>query len=453
MKGKKIRSRIALLLASFFILINIIGPITVIAASPWSGNTWEGQSWQGNTWEGTPWKGQSWQGNSWEGTAWESDSWTSEPWSNEGGQGGQWTANQWSNDSWQGSQWNNNPWQGSQWNNPNWNPWSNIPGGNGQSWSGSSFSGNGWNNPNWQGNQWNGTYGTGNPWDGNYGTGYPWQYPAGVSGNPWSGSFGPGNPWEISSGSGSSFSGNAFNSNEFTAPFSDVGYYELGKPSTVYEWQKFLGKDMLGGVISVVDSENGFTNGQIGRSLLFSSMKMATKQNNEAVSGAFNLISNGKNLVEGTKRANELMNYLGAERAVRGATEVSRLAGQTAPAFKAVSRLGAAGAAIGTVFSAVDTVQNFSKGDALSGVGSLGDTLMGAGVVALAFPGGQAIGAGLVATGALLSVGAGAVKMWRNREKIISDGKKIINSGAKALDGAKKGLGNMFNKVTSFFGG
>ncbi|WP_088102668.1 hypothetical protein [Halalkalibacter urbisdiaboli] len=415
MKGRQIRSAVALFLATFFIIINFLAPITVIAASPWSGNSWEGQSWQGNSWQGTPWEGHSWTGTPWQGESWSGSQWSSESW-----QGNQWNGNRFSSESWQGNQWNNPNWQGS--------PWMNQPS-LGQSWDGNTFNGNGWDNSFWQGNPWNGNYAQGNPWNQNSGNGTPWQ---GIAGT-----------------------GSAFTANEFTPPFADAGYFELSAPNNLYDWQKFLGKDILTGVISVVDSDN-YTHGQIGRSILYSSMKLVTGQNNDAVKGTFDVISTGKNLAEGTRRANELMNYLKPELLQRGAVfsrSAAEATTQVGTAFKAVSRLGAAGAAIGTVFSAVDTINNFREGKTLETIGSFGDTLMGAGTVALAIPGGQAIGAGLVATGALLSAGAGAVKLWRNRKKIINDGKKIINSAVKTYDTVRKGVGTMFNKVTSFFGG
>ncbi len=120
-----------------------------------------------------------------------------------------------------------------------------------------------------------------------------------------------------------------------------------------------------------------------------------------------------------------------------------------------------AGAAVGTGFSILDTAGSIANFNDLSGSGAtgseltaagakvgegVGSTLMNAGVIASAVPGGQLVGAGMVATGAVVWLGSKATGAIARRWK------GSVKETAKSMwNGAKDKASNAISKVKGWF--
>ncbi|WP_175615258.1 hypothetical protein [Piscibacillus halophilus] len=70
MRIKKWFKKSVILTIVLYITFSPLLTPTILAVSPWSGDSWEG-----NPWEGTPWDGSSleWEGETWQGDPWESE--------------------------------------------------------------------------------------------------------------------------------------------------------------------------------------------------------------------------------------------------------------------------------------------------------------------------------------------------------------------------------------------
>ena len=131
---------------------------------------------------------------------------------------------------------------------------------------------------------------------------------------------------------------------------------------------------------------------------------------------------------------------------------------------KLATRLNAGAAVVSGVFSGIDTVQNTlasfdrsksttERGEALIDANaSLGGTLMSAGVVAAAIPGGQVAGAVLGATGAVLW-GASKVTKWINKATGGAVGRTLVKARDAVVDSVKNVASSAWNGIKSLFGG
>ncbi|WP_279401390.1 hypothetical protein [Piscibacillus salipiscarius] len=116
---------------------------------------------------------------------------------------------------------------------------------------------------------------------------------------------------------------------------------------------------------------------------------------------------------------------------------------------------------MGTGFSILDTAGSIANFNDLSGSGAtgseltaagakvgegVGSTLMNAGVIASAVPGGQLVGAGMVATGAVVWLGSKATGAIARRWK------GSVKETAKSMwNGAKDKASNAISKVKGWF--
>lgn len=157
---------------------------------------------------------------------------------------------------------------------------------------------------------------------------------------------------------------------------------------------------------------------------------------------------------------------LGKFSAGKIAAATGRSASFASTAFQPVSKLNAGVAAVGAVTSGIeagtkwyaaynaetDAERNQAMGEFF---GATGETLMNAGVVAAAIPGGQVIGAGLVVVGGAMWLGSTIYKYRNNISSFLRKSKtvsKILDSKpVKAVKDAAKGAWDWTKKT--FFGG
>lgn len=465
--GRLIKRVLVSLAILFFIFQPVMVPV-VYAVESWTGNPWDGNPWEGDPWDGSDlqWEGKSWTGNPWEGKDWtgkgtdgtgtEGQSWNGYDWESV-----PWYLKGWSQPGFEGSKWNRPAWvgngsTGSPWLNPGWqglssqgNPWR-MPG-----WSGYGSQGNHWSNPTW-----NGQYGQGNPWLANGYIGYGTMA----------------NPWEIPGWAGFGTDTDGDGSFPQIPHFYDGYGFQIGE---------YVVKDVINGQAGFINSaikyQDALANGEdvkfgLGNTrrmfgdMIINGMKLGVGSN--FVTDSYDTathVEDGVNAVNDFKAARNLMEATQtASNTLETADELSdatrgTLSNLTSASGKmgALSKLNVGVAALGTGVSAVktynsigdavDTFNNDSTGaektSAVADVGAnVGDTLMNAGVVASAIPGGQVIGAGMVAAGAGLWVVSKGVKLFANNWKgdLLTTTKEI---GKKAADGIKKG----WNKVKGWF--
>lgn len=68
MRIKKWFKKSVILTIVLYITFSPLLTPTILAVSPWSGDSWEGNPWEGTPWDGSSleWEGETWQGNPWE---------------------------------------------------------------------------------------------------------------------------------------------------------------------------------------------------------------------------------------------------------------------------------------------------------------------------------------------------------------------------------------------------
>ncbi|MEC5424939.1 hypothetical protein QGM71_15740 [Virgibacillus sp. C22-A2] len=488
--GRWIRRLLVVLSVAFLTLQPVLVP-TVYAVESWSGNPWSGDSWSGDPWdgsdlqwEGSPWSGDPWskEGSDadigWEGYDWESQPWYLEGWSKEGFQGESGSGNPWTQPGFQGESGSGNPWTqpGFQGESGSGNPWT-QPGFQGESGSGNPWtqpgfqgeggSGNAWNQPGFQGEG-----GSGNAWNqpgfqGEGGLGYAWQYP-GFSGNPYSADPGSGTytpPDRFYSSDG--YKGTKFVIDTVingTANFVNDGLdggFSHDKTS-LHLTNLFVS----GAKLHLGDSQffDVYDMGKTGKTGFDKVKQLETlRQGSYALSSALQTsgdgirkASNVSNISKTTEFAAKTKQYVSmikdSASQVYKSTDISKVAG-TWSNMGALSKfnfvtsgINAGVSAYKTGASVGDAIQTFNsnasgadKTAAVANIGSnLGETIMSAGGVAAAIPGGQALGAGLVAAGAgIFVVSKGVSLIARNWQGDVKSTAKEI--GKKAGQTIKKG--------------
>ena len=432
MKWPRRVTRFAALIAAIFIIFQSFA-FTAFAA--WTGNTWQGQQWEGKSWNGTPWEGQEWSGNTWEGQEWQD----SEP-------GEQ-------------KEWEGPPWDGTQWSSL---PWYLQSSANGQSWTGNNWTGNGIN-----GNGWNGT-----PFNGN-----------GVNGNSWSS-----NPF-----SGNGFTGNGPFNGQYGgipgingAPFNQGGAQHAANPSDSshkgpdgYKVTKYVVDTVINGqvkmVADAVKDGDAFNKNFLTRPNYLT--RVAASGFKLGFDGALpaDLILTGH---DGTDKFYKVKDNLDKLRKFSQERAAAANVGNLAPAAGEVlreaakvtkmtplSKLNVATAGLSAGFAAVDTYKAYQsfksaktgtqKGEAVGGmIASTGDFLMNAGTMTAAFPGAQAVGAGIIVAGGILwGIGTATKLISRHWNKITGAARKFVswreNTKKKIIGGGVKLLKAGFNALFS----
>lgn len=422
-------------IASIFLIFQPIFLPTVYAVGAWSGNSWTGNPWTGESWDGNElqWEGNSWQGNTWTGDSWQGNSWTGESWQGEAGTNGEsWNGNAWNNSGYSGGPYQGTPWltPGFQGNGYQGGPWAN-PG-----FTGEGYQGNPFLTPGFQQNG----YQQG-PFLAQPGTGFP-----GVMGYPWA-QQGFNNYASIS------------NSSDSYQPIPDL--------PKGYDIAKYITQDVILGQVDFVGDALTYQNmtnlgydanmnygGSLYKGILLNGIKLSI--NDQTL---FDIYDTGTHVADGYGAVQDFRNLKNTYDVTSAGTDLANAAqtaanvAPSAGAVGAVSKLNIGVAAIGTGIAAFETgykagqaydvlTSDASGAEKTSAVadatGSLGDTLMNAGVVASAIPGGQAVGAGMVAVGAGIWVVSKGVKLFADNWKgdLGSTTKSIANkAGNKIKDG------------------
>ncbi|WP_070120408.1 hypothetical protein [Bacillus marinisedimentorum] len=229
----------------------------------------------------------------------------------------------------------------------------------------------------------------------------------------------------------------------------DKEYWEPGMPSAK-EFNDFLYNGIVKSTINhgdqLGDMRQFFRDPNLQSRYLMSTFKLigANNESIKAIPDGYSVVMDYK---EGYGRYKELAYFLnptsynfGSHQTLANVENSFSAINNANGVFKTVSRFNIAAASIGAVFSAADTIDNFSKGETLNGLNSLGSFLIDAGTIGMAIPAAQPIAAGAIVLGGVLAAGTGAVKLYRNRKKIAADAKKIWNSTVRAATTIKKGI-------------
>lgn len=420
--------RIFALTAILLIVVQSFFSSVAFAVQPWTGNTWSGDTWSGDTWSGDTWEGTPWEGNTWSGDTWSGNGTNGESWQGDGTDGSGTNGNGTSGDGTAGDGTSGNGTNGD------------GTGGNGTSGNGTSGNGTSGNGTSGDGTGSNGTSGNGTDGSGTNSDG--------TSGN---GTTGDGTSGNGSSGDGSTGNGTSGNAGN-----------DYSKTPTPYEVAKYIGNDVILGQVQLaadsyapdaVDSMGGNTSSFL-RSTLFNGLKLGINSPildfasdvsdgvdvYQDAKGAISTLTSGTNIATNTTAAGSMMN---------GAAQAG------SSAMGALGKLNVATAAVGTVLGVVDTSMNIGKAFDVFGddnttavertvavtdaTESLGSTLMSAGGVAAAIPGGQAIGAGLVVAGAAIwgasKLTSYVAKNWDGIKNTASKVSGAISKGWNALFG------------------
>ncbi|WP_390295682.1 hypothetical protein [Virgibacillus kekensis] len=464
-------SKVFALIAILFVTFQPVMVPVVYAVDSWTGKTWSGDPWEGNPWEGNPWDGSrlEWEGDPWIGKSTEGETWSGkmtdgDSWAGDGTDGastdGQdWTGYDWESVPWYLKGWNQTGFNGESWNQKGWigngssgNPWLNS------GWEGNGTAGNPWLNPSWTG-----LYGPDSPWmmygQNGYGTiGNPWAIPG------WSGN-------ETLAESGipeipNFYDTEGFQIGEYVVKDIINGQAQFINAAMIYQEKMAAGEDVKFGVGS---ARKMFGN------MVVNGMKLGVGSN--FITDAYDTathVEDGINAVSDFQKARDLKRLANAGNVAEAADDLTDAvnAGDTLSDISnttgkmgALSKLNVGVAALGTGVSAVKTynsidnaVETFNsdatgaeKTSAAADVGAnLGDTLMNAGIVTSAIPGGQVIGAGMAAAGAGLWVISKGVKLFANNWKgsLGSTAKSLAKKAGNAIkDGAKKA----WDTVTGWF--
>lgn len=461
----------------FFIFLAIVfvtfQPILVPAV--YAVESWSGDSWEGNSWEGNPWNSSELQ---WSGEIWEGKSTNGEYWNGEGTNG-----NGFQGEYFNGAYWTSIPWYLEGWNAKGWKQASfNGSGSQGTPWTNPAINGYGSTQGTpWQANGFNGGLTQGNPYaqagfDGLGTQGDPYAQPGfvgnGTQGAPYA------QPGLGLYGYGTGDSGSM--SPLFYGPFSTIGGVETSDPMDAklpfeYDAAKFVVNGVILGQAEMMNNLATYENGSISarptpggfyKNVLINGVKLSAGDN-AYVKGAANAYDSYTHAAEGIKAANIYRDVRAIRNASGGglASQTRSLTSVSESALNisngAVSKFNVAAAGIGAGFSAIETGFNTAKAinvynsDASASekvtatadaTASLGDTIMNAGIVATAIPGGQAVGLGMTAAGAAIWLGSKGVKLFSSNWKG-SLGKTTREIGRKA----KEGIGKAYNKVKGWF--
>ncbi|GGK08634.1 hypothetical protein GCM10007063_33810 [Lentibacillus kapialis] len=440
--------KLFVLMAIAFMAVQPVFIPTVYAVESWTGDPWEGDTWNGDAWDGYDLK---WKGNTWQG-----DTWTGDSWNGDGSDG---------SNSWKGQNWNGIPWYLRGWSQDGMtgNPWYN------DSFNGNRTTGSPWKQPGFG----YGPGGTGDSWsdDGYIGNGTP--------DAPWvqlgfsNGLSGLANPWLMPGYNSNGTNGGSFDGNGAKDDPSSLEDF----PSLPQEYDvgKYVVKDIMMGQVNLAGNLQTYQNmqnlgyntkmsygGRFSSSLFMNGLKLGVGDN--VVFGAYDTYTHVSDGIGGVKDYNYIRNaQKTTDTAGDLASASSKISGKTPPAASvgALSKFNVAAAAVGTGISAFETgfksakavdvwTSDASGADKTSAVAdagaSAGNTLMNAGVVATAIPGGQAVGAGMVAVGAgIWAVSKGAKFVADNWKGNLKDtGKAMWN---KTKDTAKKA----WDTVTGLF--
>ncbi|MDV2581454.1 hypothetical protein [Alkalibacillus haloalkaliphilus] len=425
--GRLFKRVILAFIAVLLVLHPLITPV-VHAVGPWSGEDWEGNPWEGDPWDGSQfqWQGEDWEGSETEGTPWESNPIDGTPWEGETGEGNPWNQDGFNNDgSWSGYDWQLSPWYLNGWSQPGMNgdPWSN------DGFVGDPTQGSPWANDGFLGNETDG-----NPWsnEGFYGSDIM--------------------PPSISDRTGFALeTGNSYEGGQ------EVSLNDFPTLPESYDIGKFVLNDVMMGQVNLM--------GDLVTRQNIIEMGHTPPNMNYGIDFRKNLVLNGLRLGVGdhyvfdTVEAYETVNagvegyrqFTNARAAQQGAGTLADVAtdmrtGYNSPAsLGALSKFNVAAAAVGTGFSAFETGFNTAKAvDVLtsdaSGVdktvavseatGSLGSTVMNAGVVVGAIPGMQAAGGIMIAGGAAVWVASRGTRFVANHWKgnVKDTGKAMWNT-------------------------
>ncbi|KIL53670.1 hypothetical protein KP77_01650 [Jeotgalibacillus alimentarius] len=415
-----------------------------LAVTPWNGNTWSGNTWSGNTWSGQTWEGSTWEGHKWKGSSFEETSWTSESWEFYFDLEGGYTS--------EPLQIDRDAWQGPPWKIP---AWAISPAGSGDLISGT-----------------------------------PGMPPAGSSTNPYIGGTmnGPvisqnpllnpapsagGDPLFSNQGpylQDSLFPYLPVNPGTITSATADSqGVDENDPPTLGYEANKYIFNGIIKGNVDLVSSV--YLKGDnfrfsdtmnLRKAAVMGGLKLGFKDNGLvnftddalAVKGA---IDQGK-LAMKAYRSGDTLTEAAASLARTGQVfEQGSNVLQSATNLGAVTKLNAVSGGIGVVYGVADTVQKWQAYGDLSStatssdkiaagaeVGSaVGETLMNAGFVAAAIPGGQ------TAAPILLGIGAGVFIASKTTKYIASNWKSITKTVGDLWDNPGKTSKELLSKAGS----
>lgn len=171
------------------------------------------------------------------------------------------------------------------------------------------------------------------------------------------------------------------------------------------------------------------------------------------------LLKTGLDAWDAVDKVNDVMGLYDDWRNAKKYVETAELykAAGLIPKNKILAKANPILSGIGTLFGAVETVDNFVKGDVASGIQSLGDTLMSAGpLIALASPPAGFV-VGVVGGG--LWLGATIYKNWpaikHGFKKLVNDpigfGKDLVNDTVSAVKKAGELVSKGWNKVKGWF--
>ena len=384
------------------------------AVQPWTGNPWTGDTWTGDSWEGKTWTGDSWEGESWEGDGTTGDGTSGDGTTGDGTGGDGTTGDGTGGDGTTGD----------------------GTSGDGTTGDGTSGDGTTGDGTSGEGTTGDGTGGDGTTGDGTGGNGTTGD---GTGGN---GTTGDGTGGDVTSGNGPSFTG-----------------------PDGFEVFNYVAKDVILGQVSLAGDSLTSSSGEMGRGsafflsgVLLNGLKLGIDSPIlEGISDANDAAANG---FTAAQSINTIQSARTASQAATVGGAVGGAATAGSAAMGALGKLNVVAAVGGTVLGGIDTYQKtFGEGGAIDtfndssvsgadktvavtdATASLGSTLMSAGVVAAAIPGGQAIGAGIVVAGAALW---GASKLTGY---VAKNWGSIKGAASKAGDAISKG----WNSFTGLF--
>ncbi|GAA0588683.1 hypothetical protein GCM10009001_00700 [Virgibacillus siamensis] len=445
---KKVSVSLAIL---FVIFQSVLTPISY-AVGPWEGNTWEGNPWEGEAWKGNDvrWSGDSWTGDTWQGNSWDGDSLL----------------------------WSGNPWEGKSWQDNG----TNGNGTNGSETEGNGTSGNGTNGNGTEGNGTNGSGTNGNGTAGN-GTNGSGTNGNGTAGNGTNGNGTNGNGTEGSGTNGSGTNGNGTagdgtngNGTNSNGTNNDVGLEEYPKLPQEYNVGKYILNDVVMGQAKLVGDFQTYQNlkdlgynpkfnygGRFYSNILMNGVKLGV--GNNAINSMYDTYTHVADGVKGVQDFRTARQFASTTDTLSDAARTADNFTPPAASVGALSKLNVAAAVVGTGVSAFETGYKGAKAyDVLTSdasgaektsavadaTASLGNTLMNAGVVTSAIPGGQAIGAGMVAVGAGVWVVSKGVKLFADNWKgnVWDTGKHLAKKAGNAI---KDVASSAWDTVTGWF--
>lgn len=399
--------KILVSLAIIFVIFQpVLTPISY-AVGPWEGNTWEGNPWEGDSWDGNDvkWSGDTWQGDSWEGNAWDSES-------------ALWSGNPWEGNSWDGTETNGS---GTNGNGTNGN------GTDGSGTNGNGTNGNGTNGSDTNGNgtNGNGTNGSGTVSNGTNGEGSAEEYPK--------------------------------LPNEYNVGKYIVNDVIMGQAKLIGDFQTYQNMKDLG------HNTKFNYGGRFYSNILMNGVKLGV--GNNAINSMYDTYTH---VADGVKGVQDFRNARQFASMADSAQDLANMGNNFTPppaSVGALSKLNVAAAVVGTGVSAFETgykgakaydvvTSDASGAEKTSAVAdataSLGNTLMNAGVVTSAIPGGQAIGAGMVAVGAGVWVVSKGVKLFADNWKgnLWDTGKHLAKKAGNAI---KDVASSAWDTVTGWF--